>query len=55
MEGHDVTVVSDGAGALRAIENGIPDVVLLDIGMLENGSRDSGSVQHYREKMLYES
>ena len=33
MEGHDVTVTHDGNAALRAIEHGLPDVVILDIGM----------------------
>jgi CheY-like chemotaxis protein len=33
MEGHEVTVVSDGISALSAIQTGHPDVALLDIGL----------------------
>ena len=35
LDGHEVTVLPDGATALRAIEKGRPDVVVLDIGMPE--------------------
>ena len=33
MEGHDVTLVNDGPGALAVFTAFRPDVVLLDIGM----------------------
>jgi CheY-like chemotaxis protein len=33
MDGHHVTIVDDGAAAIRAIDNAPPDVALLDVGM----------------------
>jgi CheY-like chemotaxis protein len=33
MDGHDVTVIHDGPGAISAYETLRPDVALLDIGM----------------------
>ncbi len=53
LEGHDVTVVTDGASAVRAIENGLPDVVVLDIGMPHlNGYEVARQVRAQRLKTI---
>jgi DNA-binding response OmpR family regulator len=33
MENHDVTIASDGPAALREVQQGTPDVILLDLGL----------------------